>query len=258
VRNGAFSTVAPTNNQKGLIMKMTGVGNGQQAFIWVTGVKTASSTDRAISVVADNSDNVYVVFVASSATAVPVFDTTNTVTPRYTVPLKTANFVSVFVKYNTSGVLQWKGVVYSTTDPIIFSTTIAVDASGNGLVAFYSTAACELLDEFGTRKALQLPSGVTTGVFLVKVSSTGAFLSYTLINNATGLNNMHFLDQYYYVDCLYTGIVQTNDVTITDLPTPSSTYAQTGLFTATGNDGAIKIRFAAATMMPQLIGYYTK
>ena len=257
IRNGTFSNVVSANGQKGLIMKLTGVGNGQQAFVWVTGVATASSTDRAISVVVDASENVYVVFVASSVTSVPLFDTTNTVTPRYTAPLKTSNFVSLFVKYNSSGVLQWKGVVYSTSDTIIFTTMIAVDASGNGLVAFQCPAACELVDEFGTRKALQLPSGVTTGVFLVKVNSTGAFVSYNLITNATELYNMHYLDQYYYADCNFTGIVQTNAVTITDLPTPTNTFTQTGLFTATGNDGGIKIRFAASTMLPELIGYYT-
>ena len=260
VRNGAFSMIAPTNTQKGLVMKLTGVGNGQQAFVWVTGVKTGSATDKATSVVADASDNVFVSFATSTITTIPLFDTTNTTTARYTAPLKTSNFGSLFVKYNASGVLQWKCVFYSTSNVFNISMVSAADASGNGLVMFQSAVACEVLDEFGTRKALQMPSGVTQGVFMVKVSSTGAFVSYNIISNATGYFStpLFYLDQYYYVDCSYTGIVSTNAVTITDLPTPSSTFAQTGLFTATGNDGGIKIRFEAATMLPELIGYYTK
>jgi len=260
VRNGTFSMIVPTNTYKGLVMKLTGVANGQQAYVWVTGIRTGGGTDRATSVVVDNSDNVFVTFATSAISTVPLFDTTNTTTARYTAPLKTSNYASLFVKYNSSGVLQWKCVIYGTLNFIGFYMQCAVDASGNGLIVFYSTAACEILDEFGTRKALQLPSGVTQGVFLIKVSSTGAFVSYTLISNSSGyfVSTLYYLEQYYYIDCNYTGIVSTNAVTITDLPTPSSTFTQTGLYTATGNEGSIKIRFNVATMLPELIGYHTK
>ena len=260
VRNGAFSMIVATYSYKGLVMKMTGVANGQQALVWVTGIRTGGGTDRATSVVVDASDNVYVTFTTSAISTVPLFDTTNTTTARYTAPLKTSNYASLFVKYNSSGVLQWKCVIYGSFTYIGIYMQCAVDASGNGLIVFYSSVACEILDEFGTRKALQMPSGITTGAFLVKVSSTGAFVSYTFISNSTGwfATTLYYLDQYYYLDCNYTGIVSTNAVTITDLPTPSSTFTQTGLYTATGNQGCIKIRFNVDTMLPELIGYHTK
>ena len=258
VRNGTFIDNPTTNTMKGLVMKLTGVANGQQAFVWVVGARTSGGADRGTSVSVDASNNVFAMFSTSALNSTfPLFDTTST-TARYTAPAKASNYGALFVKYNSSGVLQWKCVFYTTNQVLAFIQS-TIDASGNGLVVFPSPAACEVVDEFGTRKALQMPSGITQSVFLVKISSTGAFVSYTNLTNSEGwnANNLFYLDQYYYLDCTYTGIVSTNAVTITDLPTPSSTFTQTGLFTATGNSGCIKLRFNALTMVPELIGYYT-
>jgi hypothetical protein len=259
VRNGAFSSIPATNAMKGLMMKLTGVANGQQAFVWVVGVRSPGGTDRGTSVSADASGNVFAMFSTSALNStLPLLDTTST-TARYTAPAKASNYASIFAKFNSSGVLQWKCVFYTTFNQTYFIQS-RIDASGNGLVVFYSTTASEVVDEFGTRKALQLPSGVTNAVFLVKISSTGAFVSYTNISNTSAwhANNLYYLNQYYYLDLIYTGILSTNAVTITDLPTPSSTFTQTGVFTATGNEGCIKLRFQSETMLPELIGYYTK